>query len=81
MTPEEWQEIIENHASTLAKKFDSVVILVTKYESEDGQTRYQHATRGNYFARLGHTVHWLEQEKARMEKEVYDEGDKEDWQQ
>ena len=63
--------MIEGHVGRLREQaFDTVEIFCTKHDSKDG-TRYWENGGGNYLARIGQVILWIEKEKqleARKDK-------------
>lgn len=57
-------KIIESHAAQLSEHFDSVQIIVTAIDPEEGTGIYR-AGRGNYYARIGAVEEWLRREKKK----------------
>ena len=61
---------IKKAVKELSEHFDTVQILCTNHPSdEEGTTKYSWS-HGNFYARLGHMLSWIEQEKG----ELYEKG-------
>lgn len=56
-------EMLARHTNILAEHFSSVQIICTKLEP-DGNTRRFHKGSGDFYARLGATAAWLNEQTA-----------------
>jgi hypothetical protein len=58
-------------ASALGEHFDAVQIFATRHEAGElnGTVRVDFGV-GNWFARFGHVVHWLQRERRANENEA-----------
>lgn len=56
-------EILDKHAAMLAEDFDTVLILVTKLRA-DGTTYGKALGTGNWYARYGHMLDYMEKLKS-----------------
>ena len=71
------KHLVDDACTRLIEHVDSVQILVT-FHTEDGQPTSSYETgRGNFFARLGQVVEWLEMQREyeRCEAKRRDETD------
>lgn len=76
--PTEDQDIarVSRCADSLMEFFDSVQILCTRHEEgEKSGTIHIHIGRGNFFARYGQAIDWIEQQKVRPDSERGSEPD------
>lgn len=56
-------ERVKKACETLIEHFDTVQIFVTRHEASEGGTVNVKHGLGNYFARVGQVVDWLEVER------------------
>ena len=59
MTREQSLEILKQHAAQLAEHFDTVQIICTRHDEQDG-TATQAWGAGNLFGRFGSVDYWLD---------------------
>lgn len=62
-------KIIKNHVAMLSEHFDTVQIFVTNYDGETKETMNGNYGIGNYFARLGQIITWLETQENQIVKD------------
>ena len=79
-TPE---QLLRQACIQLIEHFDTVQIIATDRDGEDGSTTCHNEGRGNWFARKGSVEHWLltedesVKEKVRICENIEDEEDEE----
>lgn len=79
-TPDSAEEkALEQAIKILSEHFETVSIFTSNYVGGDKDTEFRYAGYGNWFARFGQLVEWVEKQhhRARLEEED-DYKDKED---
>lgn len=71
MTHDEARKMVEDLAAKLGEHFDSVQVLVSSVE--EGGTRCIRSGVGNFYARLGMAQEFIDQDRARLNAQVFKE--------
>lgn len=67
------QKILRSHAAQLMEHFDSVQIVVTRFDSDVQQTFKGNQGCGNWYANFGAVKEWLEEQNERIKVHIRNE--------
>ena len=72
---ERFQKILRSHVAQLMEHFDSVEVVVTKYDSENERTYKGNRGGGNWYANYGACKEWVQEQEAKLRRHAIREDE------